>query len=327
MPRPRKFVFKDAVLFITTSLEEGLLFNPNPLINAILESALARAQALFPVKIVDFLMEPTHLHLILAVLNPVDVAGFMERFKTESAHAINRLLGRKKRTIWCAGYDSPILLTAEDVVEKIVYTLANPAKDGLEDSIEKYPGLSSLRLEKKGSRKICPWFNRWMIPQINPRTLTFEDCERLKVMLMKKSSKSHAFTVDRDAWMPCMGITEPGERREWREKIFSRLSEEEAQYRAEREKAKKKVIGRERLLRRPIDPYYVPARSGQRSWVISHDVERRKAFIEFLKDLIASGREVYLRWNQGDFSLVYPAGLYPPSFHRNSELLPTYVFG
>ncbi len=321
MPRPRRFLFNKTLVFVTTSVEEGLLLNPNPLINAIVESALARAQALHPVKICDFLIEPTHGHIMLMVEDPEHVKGFMERFKTESAHAINRLLGRKKRTVWCAGYDSPIVLTPEDAVRKIVYTLTNPVKDGLEETVMRYPGLSSLRMEKKGSSKRCVRLRRWMIPRIQQKTMPVAECRRLTARLLKQSKESHTLTVDRDAWLKCFGIVEPLEVKAWKEKVTSSINEEEEHYRLERARDKKKVIGRERLLNRFVDPSYIPDRKGRRSWVICSDIEYRKRFIRFLKDLIESAREVYCRWKEGDTFLSYPSGLYPPSFPRNSELL------
>ena len=54
-------------------------------------------------------------------LGPVGLTqlGFMERFKCETAHAVNRLLGRRQVTVWCKGYDSPVILTLDDLVEKL----------------------------------------------------------------------------------------------------------------------------------------------------------------------------------------------------------------
>jgi hypothetical protein len=42
----------------------------------------------------------------LVVINPDHVEAFFRHFKTESAHMINGLLGRNKRTLWCGGYES-----------------------------------------------------------------------------------------------------------------------------------------------------------------------------------------------------------------------------
>src|SRR5688572_30273179 len=111
MPRLMKYHPHGSVVFLTISIEEGILLLPNPLTEAIIKSCLARAQHLHPLRICHFIVEGTHIHLFVVIENPDDLCGFTERFKTESAHMINRLLGRKKRTLWCEGYDSPVVLT------------------------------------------------------------------------------------------------------------------------------------------------------------------------------------------------------------------------
>ena len=60
-------------------------------------------------------------------------------------------------------------------------------------------------------------------------------------------------------------------------------------------------------------------------WCIARTKEERKAFIEFIKDLVAEGKKVLARWALGDFSVAYPYGLYAPSFPRRVEPLP-YTF-
>ncbi|MCB0334870.1 MAG: transposase, partial [Bdellovibrionales bacterium] len=99
MPRLRKFIFHGDVHFITLSVEEGIMLPANYLTEFIVMAALLRAQKHHPVVISHFLVSGTHIHMIVRVDNPEDIPGFMERFKTESAHYINRSLGRKKRTI------------------------------------------------------------------------------------------------------------------------------------------------------------------------------------------------------------------------------------
>ncbi|MBX7143689.1 MAG: transposase [Oligoflexia bacterium] len=100
-----------SVLFVTFSVEQGLLLLSNPLCEALIKSCLARAQFLYPVEICHFLVEATHIHMVLVVKNPDDVCRFVGYFKTESAHTLNGLLGREKRTVWCEGYDSPVILS------------------------------------------------------------------------------------------------------------------------------------------------------------------------------------------------------------------------
>ncbi len=75
----------------------------NPLSQAIVKSWLAAACELYPVRICHIIVEATHIHLVLVVINPDHVDAFFCHFKTESAHMINGLLGRNKRTLWCEG--------------------------------------------------------------------------------------------------------------------------------------------------------------------------------------------------------------------------------
>lgn len=100
-----------SVLFCTFSLEEKLLLLANALCQALVKSCLARACKLYPVRICHMIVEATHIHLVLVVTDPDHVQAFFRHFKTESAHMIDALLRRAKRTLWCEGYDSPIVLT------------------------------------------------------------------------------------------------------------------------------------------------------------------------------------------------------------------------
>ena len=85
-----------SVLFCTFSLEEGLLLLANPLCQAIVKTCLARAIQLYPVRISHIIVEATHIHLVLVVINPDHVEAFFRQFKTDSAHMIYGLLGRSK---------------------------------------------------------------------------------------------------------------------------------------------------------------------------------------------------------------------------------------
>ena len=135
-----------SVIWCTFSVEEGLLLLSNPLCMAIIKSCLVAAQALHPVTICHLLVEATHVHMLLVVNNPDDVPDFIRCFKTESAHMLNRLLGRQKRTVWCEGDDSPQGLTPVRALICIAYAYANPAKDNLERTIDRYPGFSTWKM-------------------------------------------------------------------------------------------------------------------------------------------------------------------------------------
>ena len=320
MPRPRKIHYHKAVLFVTMSIEEGLLLLCNPLLQTLLKSALARAQTLHPVKICHFLFEATHVHMIVAVDNPDDVKGFAERFKTESAHYINRLLGRPKRTVWCDGYDSPVLLTAADVIDKIVYLYTNPAKDCLEDSIANYPGLSSWSMFEKGiHQKIWAWIPRNAVRSVKNQYLTIKDCHALAGEMLAKAHEQMSFKLEPNIWMDYMGIHSTTVQAENNAKIVRCIKERENEYRKKRLAVHKGVVGKERLLREQLDPGHQPDRKGRRMWCICCDKELRRRFISFIKELVLRAREVYKSWCMGNYNQPFPPGLYPPAMPKLVE--------
>lgn len=321
MPRPPKIVLNKTVLAITTSVEEGLMFPPNPLINDLVVGCLAKAQAQHPIEICDLVVEATHVHFIAVVSDPNDVKGFMERFKTESAHAVNRLLGRKKRTVWCEGYDSPVLLTPEDVVNKIAYTYENPSKDGLVDRIEKYPGVSGFRFRGEETGAVeAPLLARNDYEELPSGELNERDYFRL-ARRIGNSKKRIKFNLSPNAWMGCFGITDPQEIALYNRRILAEIRVREDAHRQERLKAGKGVIGYERLVATPVGREFVPERSGRRMWCICHDRELRRNFIGWVKGLFARARDVLERWRMGDRSVPYPPGLYPPGMPKTAELI------
>ncbi|MCO6429922.1 MAG: transposase, partial [Deltaproteobacteria bacterium] len=313
MPRPRKLFPHRSVVYITTAMEEGLPMPANPLILLIISGYLARAQSLYPVTICHAYVSSNHLHLIAVVENPYDICNFMKWFKTESAHAINKLLGRRKRTVWCEGYDSPVVLTRKSVINKIVYIYSNPSTDGLEESIDNYPGLSSWQAFVKGKdvESYHPWVRRFMVPEVTGLSLT--KISEIAQTLKKSIKAKHLLKITPNAWMECFGVTNEKRKLAINKRIIAMVRENENQMRKERGLSGAKVIGRQKLISRHMDMSYRPNRSGKRMHCISSDIPLRVKFLTEKKAVVAEGRKVSERWKVGDFSVPYPPGLFPPS--------------
>ena len=321
-----KFILNDTVIFVTTSIEEGLPLVAHSYMKLILESALARALQLYKVRICHFMIIGNHVHMILVVVNPEDVKNFMGRFKTESSHAINRLLGIRKKTWWCEGYDSPILLTRGDVVKEVVYTYINPVKDNLVESVDEYPGLSSWQMYNEGRQvQHCPRIRRFHIKPLESTIMTEEQQHEVAQELRNKAKERQEFVLEPNAWMDCFGITDPEERKEYNDLIRKQVREYEVARREERKKDSTTVLGRKRLIQQPMDKPYQSNRQGQRTWCICSDIVLRKIFIAWVKELVKRAREVYQRWLKFDFSEPYPPGLFPPSLPKNIEILTSTV--
>jgi hypothetical protein len=311
-----------SVLFCTFSLEEGLLLLANPLCDAIIKSCLARAMELHPVKLCHILVEATHVHIVMVVIDPEDVAGFMRSFKTESAHMINRLLGRNKRTLWCEGYDSPIVLTPTRALIAIAYLYSNPAKDNLEISIDRYPGFSSWDIFQSGSF-MRQWkrVRRYFFSEIPQSSNNHRGYTKIAKEILARSNETQTFTLEPNAWMEAFGYRSLEEQQRINNRLISRIRLLESRAEKVRMREKKQVIGRERLITAIFNTTYRPKRTGRRMWCLSEKRSIRVKFIASFKVLMDKARKIRDLWKLGDITVPYPPGLYPPSLPRLANTL------
>ena len=311
-----------SVLFCTLSLEEGLLLLANPLCKAIVKSCLARAREKYPVKVCHILVEATHIHLVIVVIDPDDVQQFFRHFKTESAHMINGLLGRDKRTLWCEGYDSPIVLTPKRALIAIAYLYGNPAKDNLEKSIDRYPGFSSWKIFLSGN--LTRQWKRLRRPQFTPIP---RDANNLRGYtkraeeILDASDELQTFTLEPDAWMEAFGYHSPEQKQKLNRILVARVRTLEERAEKKRTREKKRVMGRDRLIAQAFDTTYRPTRSGRRMWCLSEKRSVRVEFIRVFKALMQRARAVREKWKLGDVTVPYPPGLYPPSMPKLANVL------
>jgi len=311
-----------SVLFCTFSLEEGLLLLANPLCQAIVKSCLARACVKYPVRICHIIVEATHIHLVLVVIDPDDVERFFRYFKTESAHMINGLLGRNKRTLWCAGYDSPIVLSPTRALMAIAYLYANPAKDNLETSIDRYPGFSSWKMFRSGElRRRWKRLRRPLFTPIPRDANNLRGYTKRAEEILDASDDIQTFTLEPNAWMEAFGYHSPEQQQKLNEQLIERIRRIEARAERKRVREGKYVVGRERLITQIFDTTYRPKRNGRRMWCLSEKRSVRVEFIRFFRALMQKARAVREQWKLGDVTVPYPPGLYPPSMPKLANVL------
>jgi putative transposase len=309
MPSAPRILLPKSVVLLTSRPETGLPFVPGPLMNSLLKSVIARAQALYPVKICHFLFMGNHFHMLLAVEDPIVVMHFIERIKTESAHIVNKLLGVRRQTVWCAGYDAVPILTAEDVIEKIAYLYTNPQKAGLVDTIEEYPGLSSWNLPQVEE---IPRIPRTAIEQLPALSLTERQQARFVESLRVENAPTHPLTLSPTEWLRTFGLE--GAQEQIQMKILARVREIERDLAGQRDEQHAVTLGARRLITQPFNRPFSPLKFAKRMWCICRNLEKRVTFISFIKDLRAKARGVYRRWCCGDRGAEYPPGMFPPRF-------------
>lgn len=318
MPRNRKLFVNKTVLFVTSRVEEGLPFVALSFVNLIIWGILARARKRYQVKVCHFIFMANHLHLLIVVDDPDDVAAFMRYIKVETSHAINRLLGRQKRTLWCDGYDSPIVLTVEDVQRYITYIYLNPLKARLVRRVSDYPGVSSWELYRSTSRKVnCRAIARDSITRVPRRSLNHLEQLRIAEALVAEAQEVE-FVLEPDAWVECfVAPTKTGtlDAARLNNSILREVSNAEAKL------APAKVLGRKALQVEIINRSYSPKSFARRMICLCSDVEIRKEFITWYKGLQQRANEVFLRWKQGDFTAKLPTGFLAPGNYRLTNLI------
>ena len=201
MSRPPRVLLPHTVALITSRVQQGLPFVCTPLMEKILWSALAVAQNLYPLKIIAFVVMGNHVHLIVLVEDPEVVESFLERFKCETAHAVNRLLGRRQVSVWCEGYDSPTILTLDNLVDKIAYVYANPVRAHRSDSIATYQGVSSWNMLASGEvSKEIKRIRRPLVEPLPKGRLSVNQHKQLASITEQRSTETLEFTLSPEAW-------------------------------------------------------------------------------------------------------------------------------
>lgn len=324
MSRPPRILLPHTVVMLTSRVQQGLPFVCTPLMESIIWSALGVAQSLHPLNIISFVVMGNHIHIIALVEDPQTVESFMERFKCETAHAVNRLLGRRQVTVWCEGYDSPAILTVHDLVEKLAYVYANPVRAHRCTSIESYQGVSSWQMFTTGqsSRDIKRIRRTFLGPVATGRVS--ESVRRKEASSVdQQTTESITFILSSDAWMKAF----PGQitREKLTERVYQRIKEIEQEMSALRKRDGITLPSNSEVATQPMDTSYSPKTFGRRMWCICGDIPLRIAFISFIKSLRAKARAVRLRWLCGDWSDPFPIGLFPSCPPMVATLTPSFV--
>ena len=321
MPRLRKAIFNNGVYFLTLSAESGIILPANPLTRFIVGAAMLRALKHHPITISHYIVNGTHVHMIVRVWNPEDIPGFMERFKTESAHYINRVLGRSQHTVWCRSYDSPRLLNFDDVVDRIVYTYTNPVKDGLIQSIKNYLGMSSWgSFNSSKSHMRAQLVGRDQMFEID-QSLSESGFKRNTKLLSKLAGKPRMLPIDCNDWLKAFGVEEREEIDLINHNIRELILEKEDEIQKEFTENGWQFMGAKRLCNQGIDLKYTSKRSGRKMWCISSDIKERKIYLSFVKLLAKEAREIYLKWKAGATDLAMPIGMFAPRMPLQANLI------
>jgi REP element-mobilizing transposase RayT len=142
MTAPRQILPGASYLVTRRCSERRLFLRPSPTVNAIFGYLLAVAAERYGILVHVFCVLSNHYHLV--VTDPGACLPEFQRYLDGLvARALNCTLGRWESFWDPDSYSAVRLEDAEDILEKIVYVLANPVAAGLVRHARHWPGLWS----------------------------------------------------------------------------------------------------------------------------------------------------------------------------------------
>lgn len=323
MPPNRKCFIHNTVVELCFRTQERLPFTASPYMAVIIKSILASALNLYNLKICHFIVMGNHLHMIVVVDTPEDLPLFVGYFKRESALAVNALLGRRRRSVWEENYDSPIVLDGDKVVDRIVHLYANPAEANLEESIERYPNLSSWQAFLDGGiEESCPRIPRNAVPCIINKQLSLDDQRNLANYLISMSTGDMELIIEPDAWLECFDEFKTQNPQKIKQEIIQRLKTTEEELRRRRSKP---VVGALALRMQSIQKAHTPKKYADKMLCLSTFKELRIAYIAWRKELVSKAIKIVFGKVAYDFLTGLPPGLFSPGGMIIGNLNPAFV--
>ena len=292
--------------------------------NILIHSALARAQKLYPVRIICFVVQANHVHLLIRVTNPEDVSSFIGYFKAESAHYLNRLLNRRQRTVWAERFDSPAVLDIDKALELFAYCSLNPLKDGLVSSMREYPGVSSYPLLIRGENTVpAKSIPRDKVPALADPTNPQRENRSLSEYFSSDEFQDLSITLAPEELRLAFPATKDSTAEQFRQTLLETIARYEQIYLADQAGAP--PLGVTKLLSSSLlTPRNQPIRS-KRMICLSCYKELRQAFLVSFRRIKALCRETFRKWRVGH-PLPYPPGMFAPHPPRITNFVPQISF-
>ncbi len=142
MTAPRRIVANTTYLLTRRCIGRAFLLRPSKLVNAVFQFALALTAQRYGILLHCYCVLSNHYHCVLT-----DPFGKLPEFERDLgsilARALNAAHGRWE-SFWAPGsYSAVALQSADDVLQKMAYVLANPVAAGLVRRGTEWPGLWS----------------------------------------------------------------------------------------------------------------------------------------------------------------------------------------
>ena len=282
MTAPRLIVPGRTYLVTRRCTQRSFLLRPDPRTTAIFLYCFAEAAQRCGIRTLGWMAMSNHYHAV--VEDPEGrLPAFLEQFHKMCARALNAHRSRREN-LWsteptCAVY----LVNPEDVLEKVVYMLANPVADHLVERVLDWPGASSFA-----------WLDGRDKTLRRPATFFRGDGQMPESVGLRAVAPTG---------------TAAGE---WARRVREAVAEREAAAREERRRKGTRVRGRKAVLRfSPFDrPVSSEPRRTLRPTIACRDWRRRVQEMSALKRFRQHYARARGRLLAGERGVVFPMGTY-----------------
>lgn len=280
---PRRVV-PESTLFITRSCtQRQFLLRPDDETNNAFVYCLAEAAKRFDMQIVLAQMMSNHEHLNTYDANGTQVE-FREHLHKMLAKCMNAVRGRWEN-FWSSEETCVVeTYTAEDLMNKLVYTATNPVKDGLVERVHQWPGPKLVHALLTGT-KLKAYRPRHFFRENGTMPAEIE----LELTLPDYIEDKPAFLAE----------------------LARRIHLVEVECARTRQQTGRRVIGRRSILRqswRDSPTTFAPHR-GLRPRLAARNKWLRMAALQRNKEWVAAYRHARLQWLAG-FDVEFPYGTY-----------------
>jgi hypothetical protein len=301
MGRKLRYLPEEGAMVEVTArtLHGRLLLRPSPELNDIAAGILGRAQRLYPVDLVAFVLLSNHYHLILWAEDAKRLARFVGYFNSNLAREVGRLTGWTGK-IWERRYQAIVISGEEEAqVERFRYVLAHGVKENLVARLLDWPGLHCVRQIVDGEPLAGTWHDRTQEYAARRRRGEHPD------PLQYASTETAFFSP-----LPCWRDLSP---EQYRERVGKMVAEIEEDAAATRKRRRVEPFGVKAILAQ--DPVSRPERIKRSPAPLFHAASKvvRQAFYEGYNLFVAAYRTAAEKLRKGDPHPRFPWGCFPPA--------------
>ncbi len=272
------------------------LLVPRPKHVRILLGVLGRAVATLDFELYGYCYLSNHGSLLIGVRDEAHQAQIMEFIHSNIA----RELGRKEYSNWRGRFWSrrgrPILiLSAEDLVERMRYLLSNSTKENLVEHPTKWPGAHSARALCNGTVDTGLWIDRTGLYYAN---------RRADPRLLSRFELEYPVPLSR---LPCWSQRSVEENRRCVKAMCDEIAEEALSLRLK--EGKRGVVGAKAVVRVP--PHYRPDSIERSPAPLVHckDLAMRRWYFEMYRSFCEHYREATVALRAGLEAYGFVAGI------------------